>query len=85
MSVLETKLDNVVQAVERLLIKNLQLKEENLKLSKALDELKKENVDLGQRADISTEGIQRNIKLSTQVDAAIADVKTCIALVNSMD
>ena len=45
MSVLETKLDNVVQAVERLLIKNLQLKEENLKLSKALDELKKENFD----------------------------------------
>ena len=85
MSVLETKLDNVVQAVERLLIKNLQLKEENLKLSEALNELKKENVDLGQRADISTEGIQRNIKLSTQVDAAIADVKTCIALVNSMD
>ena len=85
MSMLDTRLDGIVKAVEQLLINNLQLKEENLKLREALDDLKKENADVGQRADISTEGIQRNIKLRSEVDEVITEVKSCIALVKSME
>ncbi|MCB0648460.1 MAG: hypothetical protein KDC49_17440 [Saprospiraceae bacterium] len=85
MSTLDTRLDGIVKAVEQLLMQNLQLKEENLKLREALNDLKKENADLGQRADISTEGIQRNIKLRSEVDEVINEVKSCIALVKSME
>ena len=85
MSTLDTRLDGIVKAVEQLLMLNLQLKEENLKLREALNDLKKENADLGQRADISTEGIQRNIKLRSEVDEVINEVKSCIALVKSME
>lgn len=85
MSTLDTRLDGIVKAVEQLLMQNLQFKEENLKLREALNDLKKENADLGQRADISTEGIQRNIKLRSEVDEVINEVKSCIALVKSME
>ena len=85
MSTLDTRIDGIVKAVEQLLMQNLQLKEENLKLREALNDLKKENADLGQRADISTEGIQRNIKLRSEVDEVINEVKSCIALVKSME
>ena len=85
MSTLDTRLDGIVKAVEQLLMQNLQLKEENLKLREALNDLKKENADLGQRADISTEGIQRNIKLRSEVDEVINEVKSCIALVKSIE
>lgn len=85
MSMLETRLDIIVKAVEQLLMQNKELKEENLKLSAALNDLKKEMADQGQQANILTEGIQRNIKLRTEVDAVISEIESSIALVKSME
>jgi regulator of replication initiation timing len=85
MSSLETRLENIKKAVERLMALNITINKENLELKEALNKLQQTQPVVKKQADISAEANEKNIKIRQEVDAALREVEQCIDLVKSMD